>query len=415
MRMSSCKYQQSCAADLPPWGGKGSVGKSRWVVGCVAFLALAGTGCNRDKAGMESSKPVSVAVAKVVREDLSQDVVFEAELRPWQEIDLHAKIAGFLENITVDVGDHVKAGQLLATLKAPELEDEIQRGLGLELRSEAEVKRAEADYTEAHLAYMRLAAVDKSNPRFVAQQDIETAQARDATSAATLAAARDQVLVAHSEVARVKTMLAYARISAPFAGIITKRLADPGALIQAATASSSQTLPLVHLAQMDLLRLVCPISVSFVSRVKIGDELEIQVPACGQKLSAKIVRMTRKLEAATRTMEVEADIPNPSLTLIAGMDATVGMRLERRKQVLAVPVEAVSRTGKDPTVFLINREQGNEIEERPVTLGLETAASMEVTSGLRENDLVIVGNRAQLHPGLKVEPKLVEVSRLKNP
>ena len=105
----------------------------------------------------------------------------------------------------------------------------------------------------------------------------------------------------------------------------------------------------------------------------------------------------------------------PAADLIAGMDATVGMRLERRKQVLAVPVEAVSRTGKDPTVFLINREQGNEIEERPVTLGLETAASMEVTSGLRENDLVIVGNRAQLHPGLKVEPKLVEVSRLKNP
>ena len=410
MRMSFFKYQPSDTADRPPWG---SVGKSLWIVGYVTFLSLAGTGCNR--AISEVSKPVSVAVAKVIREDLSQDQVFEAELRPWQEIDLHAKIAGFLENITVDVGDHVKAGQLLATLKAPELEDDLQRGLGLERRSEAEVKRAEADYAEAHLEYSRLAAIDKSKPRFIAQQDVEIAQAREATSAATLAAARDQVLVAHSEVARVKTMLAYAHISAPFDGVITKRLADPGALIQAATASSSQTLPLVHLAQMDLLRLVCPVSVSFVSRVKLGDELEIQVPACGQKLSAKIARMTRKLEAATRTMEVEADIPNPNLALIAGMDATVVLRLDRRKQVLTVPVEAVARIGKDPTVFFINRERGNEIEERTVTLGLETSASLEITTGLKENDLVIVGSHAQLRPGLKVEPKLIEMSRLKNP
>ncbi|MGH9703298.1 MAG: efflux RND transporter periplasmic adaptor subunit, partial [Candidatus Acidiferrales bacterium] len=236
--------------------------------------------CSSDSAKFHSdaaSLP-TVAVAKVRRTDLSRSLVLAAEFRPFQEIEVHAKVAGYVKKIYVDVGDRVKAGQLLATLEIPELRDEVNQAEAAMQQSQEEIRKAKSDirryqsaYEAAHLAYTRLAGVSQSQPGLVAQQEIDDAQGKDrvaeaevATAQAALAAAEQQLNVAKANQQRVQSLFAYAQITAPFAGVVTKRYADTGSMIQAGTASETQSEPVVRLSQNDLLRLVIPVPESVV-------------------------------------------------------------------------------------------------------------------------------------------------------
>ena len=390
-----------------------NLGRFRWRIMLVLLLGLISipiwraTTSHADLRAAATPKAVCVAVAKVAREDLAQELVYDAELRPWQEIDLHAKVAGYLEKIDVDIGDRVTAGQLLATIEVPELHDDINRAAAAQKRSRQEVARAQAAYEEAHVVYTRLLAVDKAQPNLIAQQELDAAQARDRTTAAALASVQAEVDVVNAEMDKLRTMLKYSQITAPFSGVITWRYADPGALIQAGVSSSTQSLPLVRLSQNDRLRLDIPVSVPYVSHINVGDPVQVNITSLGTTLTGTIARSTRKVDTATRTMEVEMDVPNPDLKLIPGMYASVVLRPEHREKALVVPVEAVSRQ-KSCSVFLVNKN--NQIEERTISLGLETPHKLEVLAGLNESDLVMIGSRAQIKPGQLVEPKLLQES-----
>ena len=368
-------------------------------VGIVGFLlARPGTSGRADT----NSKTMTVATIQVVREDLSHQMAVQGEFRPFQEIDLHPKVAGFLEKMNVDIGDTVKQGQLIAVIEVPELQDDLVRADAVVKRSEQDVIRDEAAYEEARLANQRLMAAAKAQPNLIAQQDLDVVHARERVIASTLASAREQVQVAGADVRKLKTMLGFSRIVAPFSGVITRRNADPGQMIQAGTASSTQATPLVRLSQMDRLRLVFPVSMSYVSRVKLGDEVEVRVESPSKILRAKISRFTHKVETATRAMDVEVDVENSDLSLIAGMYASVLLTLEHHDRVLSVPVQAVTR-GESPSVLVINSRQ--ELEERRVKLGLETPTSIEIVEGLKEGDSVVLGSRTLFKPGQKVEAK----------
>jgi RND family efflux transporter MFP subunit len=350
-----------------------------------------------------ASSALPAAVARVCREDLARELVCQAELRPWQEIDLHAKVAGYLQKINVDIGDKVEAGQLLATIEVPELTDDIERGKAALKRSEEEAAKARAVWDAAHLVFTRLAAVDKSQPNLIAQQDLDAAAEKDHSSASALAAAQAEVDVAHAELNKLQTLLHFSQITAPFSGVITRRYVDPGALIQAGT--SSQSLPLVRLSQNSRLRLDIPVSVSYVSLVQPGNPVEIHIPGLEKSLSGVIARSNSKVDTATRTMIAEVDVSNPELKLIPGMYASVAVQLEHHDKALAVPVEAVSRKGSC-SVLLVTKD--NHLEDRLVDTGLETPHKIEILRGLTENDLVVIGNRSQFRPGQEVQPKLIE-------
>ena len=333
-----------------------------------------------------------VAVARVTREDLYNAVTIPAEFRPYLKVELHAKVSGYVDQINVDIGDQVKAGQLLARLEVPELRDELARANAAE-------KRAEADYRDAHLIYTRLQAVDKEHPNLVAQQELDAAEAKDGTTEAAIAAAK-------AEVEKNQTLLAYTRITAPFDGVVTHRYADPGSLIQAGTASDTQSMPLVCLADNYRLRLDFPVSVAYVKDIQLGDKVEVRVESLnGKPFTGTISRFTQKVDEDTRTMLTEIEVPNPKLEIVPGMWATVVLRVERRPKALAIPTEAIS-TDKKTSVYVVNGDQ--EIEERPVTLGLETPSKYEVVAGLKEGDLVMIGTRSKVKPGQRVEAKLVE-------
>ena len=336
-------------------------------------------------------RAMTVAVARVTRQDLYNEMTIPAEFRPYVEVELHAKVSGFVREMKVDFGDRVKAGQLLATLEVPELQDELHSAMATE-------QRAEADYTNAHLIYMRLGAVNKEHPNLVAQQDLDTADAKDRTTAAVIAAAK-------ADVGKYNTLVAYTVITAPFDGVITKRYADPGALIQAGTTSDTQSLPLVRVSDNYRLRLDFFVSQRYVKDTHVGDPVEVRVESMGGKaFTGNITRTTERVEEQTRKMTVEIEVPNPNLELVPGTYASVVLKVEGHPHALAIPAEAVP-PGQQSNVYLVNDQR--QIEVRPVTLGLETPGSYEVLTGLKEGDLVLVGSRSQVKPGQTVEPKLI--------
>ena len=414
-------------------------------------LAAAGTACKK-AVGSEAAKgtaaPAPVAVAKVTRADIAREVVFDAEFRPFQDIDLHARVAGFVQTMNVDVGDRVKAGQLLATIEVPELKEDLERAAAAVKRAqqdvvkaqedaqraeedirraEAEIKRAQAAHAEVKLTLGRIAAVAKEQPGLVAQQEIDTAQARERTADAQVAAAqaahsgsraaassaraaiasaKEQVHVAEADLHKLQAKAAFTKIVAPFDGIISKRYADAGDMVRGGLSPSAPAVPLVRLVHQDKLRLVFPVSASFVAKVKPGDEVELRVASLGRTIAGKVTRITREVEASTRTMETQVDVVNADGSLYPGMYAAVAMKLDRKQGVLAVPLTALAR-GKKVTVFLIKPD--HTIEEREVKLGLEAPNKAEVVAGLAEGDSVLVGSRSQVKPGQKVEPKVVKL------
>lgn len=336
----------------------------------------------------------TVAVAKVMREDLSRKVTIEAEFRPYVEVALHAKVSGYVDQMNVDFGDKVKAGELLATIEVPELHDQLRNAMATE-------QKAEADYTNANLIYTRLVSVNKEHPNLVAQQDLDTASANEQMAAAEIAAAK-------ADVGKFNTLVNYTQITAPFDGVVTHRYADPGALIQAGTSSDTQSLPLVRVSDNYLLRLDFPVDVDFVKDIHVGDPVEVNVESLGGKtFTGAITRYTYDVDDNTRKMTTEIEVPNPNLELDPGMYATIALRVEDRPNTLAIPTEAVI-AGETPSVFVVNRD--NQIEDRPVQLGLETPDKYEVLSGLQEGDLVVIGNHSEIQVGEKVEPKLIELS-----
>lgn len=396
----------------------------------LAIAALSATSCSRtgrvQAKDTAPSEIPTVAVVTVTRDSLSRGLVLTAEFKPFQEIDVMAKIAGYINKINVDVGDRVRQGDLLATLEVPEMADDLRRARAALDRSQSEVarakdeqQRAESAHEIAHISFERLSAVAAKKPGLIAQQEIDDARSKDLISEAqvsaaksALASANQQVSVSTAEMQKVQTMIEYTRVTAPFAGVITKRFADMGSMIQAGTASQSQAMPVVRLSENSLLRLILPVPESSVSTVHLGQQVDVQVPTLQRSFPGKVARFSDKLSLATRTMDTEVDVPNPNLVLIPGMYAEVNLTLDRHTAALAVPVIAVdidqdssANSGAAATGKVMLVTPNNRVEIRKIALGLETPDKIEVRSGLNEGDMVVLSGRSGLQPGEQVRPK----------
>ena len=412
---------------------------NRFALSAAVILALGTTllsSCSRnpDVQARNAAPDVPyVAVAEVKTATLASDLVLTAEFKPYQEIDVMAKVAGYVREIKVDIGDRVKTGQLLATLEIPEMEDDkrrVQAGLQQSQaqvqRAEDELRRAQAAQEMTNLSYTRLNAVNKQSPGLVAQQEIDDAHSKDLVAEAQVAAAKSaveaakqQVGVSQAEQAKVATLFQYTKVTAPFDGVITKRYADTGSMIQAGTASQTHAMPLVKLSENGLLRLILPVPEKDVPTVHLGQQVEVRVPSLHRNFPGKVIRFADQLNLQTRTMDTEVDVPNPSLVLVPGMYAEVNLALSRRPNVLAVPITAVDRDNADSSqgagsgtlsgqVMVVT--PNNRVEVRKVELGLETADQIEVRSGLNDGDMVVVAGRAGLQAGEEVKPKLTAMA-----
>jgi RND family efflux transporter MFP subunit len=391
------------------------------ICGCVGLASSLGA-CSASRGSARAADPppkTIVGVASITRGNLKRTLRLAAEFRPYQEIDVDAKEAGYVKAIYVDIGDRVKEGQLLAVLEIPELQDQVEQSAAAVKesqqniqRAQYEINQAEASYQATHLDYTRLDQVAKTHPDLIAQQELDDAQSKDQAGAAqvdaakaALASAQQELAVAKANQERVETLFSYARITAPFAGVITHRYADTGAMIQAGTSSHIQAMPVVRLSQNYLLRLDIPVPESVVPQVHLGMAAQVQVPSLNKTYEGEVVRFANQVDDATRTMETEIDIANPHLELVPGMYAYASLVLESKIGVLTVPVQALDRENGQVTVDRVN-EQG-KIEKVSVQLGLETPDRAEVLSGVRLGDTVVVSARSQLRVGEQVQPKVV--------
>lgn len=383
----------------------------------AALLLISCSDLHRQPPQQPPADPPTVDVVRVTRQDLAQTLTLAAEFRPFQEIDVDAKEAGYVKQIYVDYGSRVNEGQLLAVLEIPELQDQVAQAEASYKQSQDEIqhaqfeiRQAEAVYQATHLDYTRLSDVSKTQPNLVAQQEIDDALAKDQAAAAqvdaakaALAAAQQHLLAAQANQERVRALYAYSRITAPFSGVVTKRYADTGSMLQAGTSSYTQAMPLVRLSQNDLLRLTIYVPEASVPLVHLGMSAQVHVPALGKTYQGKVARFADKIDLNTRTMHTEVDVPNPTLELVPGMYAYVSLVLQARKNVLAVPVLAIDRQGNQASVLAVNARR--RIELAPVQLGLETPNRVEVLSGLHQNDMVVTSQRGQLQPGEPVQPR----------
>lgn len=216
-----------------------------------------------------------------------------------------------------------------------------------------------------------------------------------------VAAGQGQLGVSRADRLRVSSMAQYATITAPFTGVVTACYADTGSLIPAGT-SESNAQAVVRLAQSDVLRLRMPVPERDVPLVHVGSTVGMHVQATGQQFPGTVVRFTRDVTNATRTMMTEVDLKNPTLALTPGMYAEVTFNLKQKSNALIVPAASIIQ-GDQPTVLIVNGD--GRVERRVVGLGIASANLQEVTSGLQSGDEVIVGGISTLQPGEHVHAK----------
>ncbi len=366
-------------------------------------------------AGSVSAAP-RAAIALVKREAVSNTLSIAGEFLPYQEVELHAKVSGYIRKINVDIGDRVKTGQVLAVLEVPELNAQVVgANAGVRhsreeiLRAQNEVVRAKATHEALHAEATRLEQVAKERPELIAQQEIDDAEAKDLAAEAqveaaksALAAAEQQLDVSKATHTQVTAMQDYSRIVAPFDGVVTWRYADTGALIQAGTSNAASA-PVVKLAQVDVLRLRIPVPESMADGVHIGDPADIRVQATGERFTAKVARFTSSFDRSTRTMQVEFDMPNPDYKLSPGMYADVSLEIQKRADAVTVPVQADQ----------LQRRQGHGAaggSQQPRAGTRDThrdrgTESCRGAGGIEPGDRVIVGNLCAYQPGQRVDPR----------
>jgi len=233
-------------------------------------------------------------------------------------------------------------------------------------------------------------------------KDLE-AEAQVASAEAALSSAKQQLEVAEANQRQYRALSDYARITAPFAGVITTRYADTGALIQAGTSSNTQAMPVVRLAQTSKLRLVLPIPESVAGQIRLGDAVRVHVQALNEDFQGKVSRFADSLDRETRTMQTEIDFDNRDARLLPGMYTETQLVLREKENALTIPLEAVNRNGDNATVLAVTPQ--NTIEERHVRLGLEDDKHVEVLSGLTDGDRVVIGNRSEFRNGQRIHPK----------
>ena len=390
----------------------------------VVFVSCDKSEASRGHRNIQDTSP-EVAVTKVARKAMARDLTISSELVPFQEIEIFAKESGYVSKLYVDYGSHVAKGQLMAVLEIPEMqallqEDEaaVKSASDQVANAQHQLGRVEAQEKVLGLQFDRLNNVSKSKPGLVAQQEVDDVQGRDLAAQAQVEAAKSSLEVAHSQVAVAQSKMThdqdlynYAKITAPFAGVVTQRYANFGTLMQAGTSSSS-AMPLVKLSQEDMFRLVIPVPESYVRYIKIGDPIKVRVPALQRDFPGKVARFSVDVGQATRTMHTEVDVPNPKGLLIPGVYAEATLALDRKGDALVVPLQAVNQGSDRISVLVVN--SSNKIEDREITIGIQTDNEAEVLSGLNEGDQVVISDRSGLRAGESVHPKLIQAATYKS-
>lgn len=309
-----------------------------------------------------AGEPVAVVTLRPTRGDIVRYVTLPGTLRANQQVTLQARVAGFVKSIAVDRGDVVKAGQSLAEIEVPELVAERAKQV-------AETRVAEREFHRLEAA---------------------RAQAPDLITAQVLDAATGRWEIARAQLEHADTLLRYASVTAPFAGVVTARFVDPGAFVPA--GSGGPVSAIVTLADTAVLRAQVAVPEAEAIHIRVGQPVRVTLEGLNQKVFAgTISRHSGALDDATRTLWVEADLPNGEAQLRPGMYATLRLGVERHTGVLLIPTDALVMEKSSAFVFVVD---GGRSRKRPVKLGFQDGPATELIEGLTAEAVLISPGKA---------------------
>jgi RND family efflux transporter MFP subunit len=371
-------------------------------------------------------KPDSLPRVEVVRPRramVAQRLQTNATLEAFEETDLFAKVSGYLSDVRVDIGDHVKAGQVLAVIDVPEMKQELaEANAQLESKkSSLESARRQLDHNKADVALQNALAKDREQlgegRQFISDRTLDQVHANADIAKADLGVAeanRDvaasQVDVAAATVEKIKTLLAYTQIVAPFDGVVARRQVNRGDLVQAATAT--RTTPsagsLFTVQRIDTIRVFCDVPENEVPHLHVGDPAIVKPSGFdGEPFLGKVTRFSLRLDPETRNMRTEIDLPNSNERLYPGTYAQVSLEMNRRPKVLTIPAAAVGSDGDGNFVYTI---ADNRITRLAIKTGLSDNGRTEVTAGLSEETPVLASIKGAPLLGTAVQPQMVRES-----
>jgi len=344
--------------------------RTRKVIFVFALIAAVQTSCQR--AGAPPA--TNVETVRLKKGEIVRRVTLPGNVMAYQEATLYAKVAGYLKMIAVDKGDNVKTGDVLAEIEAPEMVADL-------VKEKAEAEAAAMDFR-------RVSEAQRKASDLVTPQTMDTAKAK--------------ADVARAGVQRIETLLDYAKITAPFAGVITKRWADRGALIPAATSSSAaKSAAVVTLMDFSTVRVDVAVPDTEAPLVKKDLPVKMTVDELpGRYFDGTITRFAYALDESTKTMATEIEIANPDLALRPGMWANVQIDLQKKTDAQLLPAEALV-TEKNKTSVFVARD--GKAQKVPIKTGFDDGINVEVTGGLTPKDAVILAGKQAVTDGQPVK------------
>lgn len=433
----------------------------------IIGLLLTSIGCEQtvppdaaDGTPRSSAALDRVSAGPPVRKTLTLTTQQPGRIEAFDEVPLYSKLAGYVEEVRVDMGDRVKKDELLVRLFAPEYHDELEQKRGLLAQAEAEVQqseaalitmeatassakamvlqaeasigRAEGEYARSNSEHQRLQqlvktgsvtaklgdealnqfrAAESAQKETLANIESVKAQQREAEAninkaMADVTAFKARVRVAQASVTQAETMLAYTEIRAPFDGVVTKRGVVKGHYVHPADSSNSH--PLLIVASTDKVRVFvdipemeAPLLDAGYDDQSAGDKAVVRAQSLvDQVFEARVTRSSWSLDKQNRSLTAEIDMVNINGELLPGSFATVSILLEQRDDVLTLPIAAVVRDGEKTFCCVV---VAGQIEQRPIKLGLRVKDEVEIISGLEGTEAVVLTRAASLQPGQRVE------------
>jgi membrane fusion protein, multidrug efflux system len=368
-----------------------------------AALTFTAIGCSTapsDKAGgttaaPASGSPTTVSTVPVVSRKLATTITLPAQLTAYEQVDIYPKVTGFVESITVDRGSHVRRGELLVLLTAPELNSQRSQAEAAVRAAQSQLATAEAKLASDNGTYVHMVAAAKT-PGVLADNDVVVAGQTVSADKGLVDAAEQNIAAARDAFKSISQTESYLTITAPFEGVVTTRNLHPGALIGPASGPGG-TLPILQIVDDKRLRLVVPIPEAQVGDMKPGQLVAFTVPAYpGQTFKAPIKRISGAVDETSRTMPVELDVQNRDGRLTPGSFTTVSWPLDRGYPTLFVPVPAV--TSDQQHTFVI-RVQNDKAEWVTVQTGQTVNGDIEVFGELAAGDQVVNTASDAIHSG----------------
>jgi RND family efflux transporter MFP subunit len=391
-------------------------------------LSSAGPGAAGFSSDSGATPARKVEVVAPERAAMSRSLDVPATIEAFEVADLYANTSGYVSEVRKDIGDRVKQGDVLAIIDVPEMADELRHAEAVHQAKEArlvqmrarvetaraELRRFEADKVLKRLTFDRKELLRKGNAipeqeldqsrgeLDVSQAQVEVGKARLAGAEADVVAAEADVAMARAAVARLRTLMEYATIRAPFDGVVSRRFVDRGMLVQPSTGNMASRLFTVE--RIDLLRVYIDVPESDVPHVRIGSLATVKPYGMpGMEVEGAVTRIASSLNPGTRTMRAEIDLDNPEDTLMHGMYAQVTLELDRRENVLIIPA-ATLLTEKGATfVFTV---KGDRATRTDLQIGHDDGIRVEVQHGLDDDALVILAGKGLVSDGAPVRPVL---------